>query len=416
MAGSFLGMRNPPLAFRNVVHGGKRSLAAISGAAFSLVMVLLQLGFLQAVKITATNNFEVLDFDVLLTSKRFEQFYGPGFLPLERLRQARNVSAVESAAPLYATFVLWRCPPFPLDHPPDDTAPKPGAFARWLGGARTPRALQRRQLYAMGFDLDQIPFKSPIRDSIEANRAKLRMENRVLLNSRSHPDFGWELRDRYHDWELEDTAVSVVGGFDMLRGFAADSVVLLKADDFVRICGYDSRETTNFGLLKVKPGTIDEAVASLRQALPDDVLVTSRDDALAREVDHWVNQTSTGKLFAIGVLVAMIVAAVVVYQVLSNDVREHMPEYATLRAMGYSTLRLAGILIFQAVLYMLISFVIAVLISLMVYAATESLAGIPMVLTYRNLGLTFGLAMAVGLISGALTVNRLRLADPAELF
>ena len=416
MAGSFLGMRNPPLAFRNVVHGGRRSLAAISGAAFSLVMVLLQLGFLQAVRITATNNFDVLDFDVLLTSTRFEQFYAPGFLPLERLRQARNVPTVESATPLYATFALWRCPPFPLDAPPEDSAPRPGALARWLGGAQTPRPLQRRQLYAMGVDLDQIPFRSPIRESIEANRSRLRMPNRVLLNARSHPDFGWELRDFNHDWELEGTAVSIVGGFDMLRGFAADSTVLLKADDFVRICGYESRETMNYGLLKVKPGTVAQAVADLRKTLPNDVLVNSRDEVLEREVDHWVNQTSTGKLFAVGVLVAMVVAAVVVYQVLSNDVREHMPEYATLRAMGYSTLRLAGILVFQAVLYMLISFVVAVLISLMVYAATEALAGIPMVLTPQNLTLTFGLAMAVGVISGALTVNRLRSADPAELF
>ena len=416
MDGSFLGMKNPPLAFRNVVHGGRRSLAAISGAAFSLVMVLLQLGFLQAVRITATNNFDVLDFDVLLTSKRFEQFYAPGFMPLERLRQARNVSEVESATPLYATFALWRCPPFPLDSPPDDSSPRPGAIARWLGGARTPRPLQRRQLYAMGFDLDQVPFRPPIRDAIEANRPKLRIENRVLLNSRSHPDFGWELRDRYRDWELEDTAVSVVGGFDMLRGFAADSVVLLKADDFVRICGYDSRETTNYGLLKVKPGAVDEAVANLRKSLPDDVLVNSREEALEREVDHWVNQTSTGKLFAIGVLVAMNVAAVVVYQVLSNDVREHLPEYATLRAMGYSTLRLASILIFQATLYMLISFAVAVAISEVVYRATEALAGIPMVMTRENLALTFALAMAVGAITGGLTVNRLRSADPADLF
>ena len=69
--------------------------------------------------------------------------------------------------------------------------------------------------------------------------------------------------------------------------------------------------------------------------------VLSREAILAREIDHWVNQTSTGQLFAFGVLVAMIVAAVVVYQVLSNDVREHLPEYATLKAMGYSPARLS---------------------------------------------------------------------------
>lgn len=411
-----LGMRNPPLAWRNVAHGGRRSVAAISGAAFSLVMVLLQLGFLQAVRVTAANNFEVLDFDVLLSSTRFEQFYAPGFLPMERLRQAAEVATVESASPLYATFALWRCPPNPLDDPPSDSAPPPGALARWLAGADSPRPLQRRQLFAMGFDLDRPPFLPPILDAIEAKKAELRAPGRVLLNALSHPDFGWRERDRFHDWEMEKTAVKVVGGFEMLRGFAADSTVLCSADDFVRILGYGSRETINLGLLKVKPGTVDATVAALRERLPDDVLATSREEAIAREVDHWVNQTSTGKLFAIGVAVAMAVAAVVVYQVLSNDVREHLPEYATLRAMGYSTSRLAGVLVMQATLYMIVSFAAAVAVAAAVYAATEALAGIPMVMTPANLALTLALALAVGLATGALTVGRLRSGDLADLF
>ena len=87
MASLSLRPRTPPLALRNVVHGGKRSLAAISGIAFSLTMVLLQLGFLEAVKITAANNFEQLDFDIVLLSPQYEQYYAPGFFPLERLTE-----------------------------------------------------------------------------------------------------------------------------------------------------------------------------------------------------------------------------------------------------------------------------------------------------------------------------------------
>ncbi|MBV8487036.1 MAG: hypothetical protein JO161_02040, partial [Planctomycetaceae bacterium] len=64
MAWQFPGSAVPPLALRNVMHGGRRSLAAIAGVAFSLTMVLLQLGFLEAVKITAINNFDVVDFDI----------------------------------------------------------------------------------------------------------------------------------------------------------------------------------------------------------------------------------------------------------------------------------------------------------------------------------------------------------------
>src|SRR5207249_3107158 len=107
-----LELRNPPLALRNVVHGGRRSLAAISGVAFSLTMVLLQLGFLEAVKITAANNFDQIDFDIVLLSPRYEQFYASGFFPLERLTLARSIESVTSAIPMYATFNLWRCPAY----------------------------------------------------------------------------------------------------------------------------------------------------------------------------------------------------------------------------------------------------------------------------------------------------------------
>ena len=92
----------------------------------------------------------------------------------------------------------------------------------------------------------------------------------------------------------------------------------------------------SFGFLKVQAGWSRQRAGGSKARLPADVEVLSRDAILAREIDHWVNQTSTGQLFAFGVLVAMIVATVVVYQVLSNDVREHLPEYATLKAMGYS--------------------------------------------------------------------------------
>ncbi|APW60014.1 FtsX-like permease family protein [Paludisphaera borealis] len=418
MVSSSLGLRHPPLALRNVSQGGRKSLAAISGAAFSLTMVLLQLGFLQAVRITATNNFDQLDFDVVLLSSRYEQFYAPGFLPLERLRQARNVDSVVSATPLYASFGLWRCPPYPLDPSSSaaDSESRPGPVSRWLAGARIHRPLQRRELFVMGFGLDHPPFRPPILGSIESARPLLRLRDRVLMNELSHPDFGWPLRDQYKDWELGAKAVTIVGGFRMLRGFAADATVLCSDLNFVRLCDYGSTETTNFGLLKVRPGAVDATVRELRSILPDDVQALSRQDILAREDDHWVNQTSTGKLFAFGVLVAMVVAAVVVYQVLSNDVREHLPEYATLKAMGYSTSRLASIVVAQSLIYMVISFFVGVLIAIIVYKATQELAGIPMRMTMENLGVTLLLAVVVGVSTGLLTIGRLRRADPAELF
>jgi len=410
--------RFPPLAWRNVIHGGRRSLAALSGAAFALTMVLLQLGFLEAVEITAVNNFDQLDFDVILLSSRYEQFYAPGFLPMERLRQAAGLDSVLATTPLYASFGLWRCPPYPLDSAAGDgeTESQTGALGRWLAGSRLRRPLQRRELFVLGFDLDNSPFRSPLREIIDEYRPQLRLTDRVLLNSLSHPDFGWDLRHRFHDWELGKTAVEVVGGFPMMRGFAADSTVICSDENFVKLCEYGSRETINFGLLKVLPDAVGATIARLKSMLPPDVLVYSRAGILKRESDHWVNQTSTGKLFAFGVLVAVVVAAVVVHQVLSNDVREHLPEYATLKAMGYSTARLTGVVVAQSLIYMVLSFAASVVIAAVVYRITAALAGVPMRMTAENLARTLLLAVVVGAATGLLTAYKLRYAEPADLF
>ena len=246
-----------------------------------------------------------------------------------------------AAAPLYATFNLWRCPPYPGRpgrRSRRASEPSPGPLARWLLGGRRPRPLQRRELFVIGIDLDKNPFREPIRSPDRGGRASgFGSPDRVLLNELSHPDFGWQLRDQFEGWELGNHAVKVVGGFPMLRGFAADATVICGDRTSSASAGFP-RDRVSFGLLKVRPGTIDrDGPAPEGRAPARRRGAQSRRTILRRENDHWVNQTSTGKIFAFGVLVAMIVAAVVVYQVLSNDIREHLPEYATLKAMGYST-------------------------------------------------------------------------------
>ena len=417
MAWQFPGSGVPPLALRNVVHGGRRSLAAIAGVAFSLTMVLLQLGFLEAVKITAINNFDLVDFDIVLLSPRYEQFYAPGFFPLERLIQASSTGEVTWAAPMYVTFELWRCPPYPVGQTAQETQAETsaGPMTRWLLGSRLPRPLQRRELLVLGVDLEKNPFREPIRGRIEAFLGQLRLNRRVLLNELSHPDFGWQIRDQVRDWELGNQSVTLAGGFPMLRGFAADATLLCSDRNFLGLCRFPPGQVS-FGFLKIRGKNAQETCALLKSVLPPDVEPLTRAEIFHRETDHWVNQTSTGQLFAFGVLVAMIVAAAVVYQVLSSDVREHLPEYATLKAMGYSQAKLARVVIEQSLIYTMIAYLVAILLAIVAYQATEQLSGIPMRMTVGNLALTLFLAIAVGFLSGFLSLSRLRAAQPADLF
>ena len=70
----------------------------------------------------------------------------------------------------------------------------------------------------------------------------------------------------------------------------------------------------------------------------------------------------------------------------------------------------------QSLIYMVISYGLAVILAIVVYWATEELAGIPMRLTIQNLLITLVLAIAVGFLSGFMSLAKLRGAQPAELF
>jgi putative ABC transport system permease protein len=276
--------------------------------------------------------------------------------------------------------------------------------------------VQRRELVAIGIDVKRNPFREPIRGRVEAARAQLELDGRVLLSEESHPDFGWWAWPTFHGWELNRSAVEVVGGFPLDRGFGADGAVLMSDLTFQRRCTSRWTRGLSLGLLRVRPGTEGETVRRLNQTLPPDALSLSRSALSAREEDFWVNQTSTGKIFTSGVLVAMAVAVVVVYQVLSNDVRRHLPEYATLKAMGYTNRSLSRVVVFQALMYAFGAFGPAVVLAYIAYQITAVLAKIPMRMTASNLAIALGMAVAVSLLSALLSVGKLRTADPAELF
>ncbi len=416
------GLPTPPLALRNVRHGGRKTFAAIAGVAFATTMVLLQLGFYHAVEITATHIYEQLDFDIVLLAATYGHFFAPGEFPKERLRQARSLESVASASPLYATFNLWRCPPYPLDETEaalDDDLPEPGPLRRWLLGGRLPRPLKRRELLVLGISLNSDPFRGRVRRAIDEAGPRLREPRNVLLDELSNLDFGWPMVGRFDGWEMGRTSVRVVGGFPMLRGFAADGIAICDDANFTRLCERPSNEGVQFGFLKLRDGgtaAVESACRELRAIFPPDVVPFGRDDILRRESEHWVSQTATGKLFTFGVLIATIVATVVIYQVLSNDIRDHLAEYATLKAIGHSNAYLSKVVIVQAMIYAGVAYLVAVALGFVLYRATEALAGIPMRLTPGILGLTLLITSGIGLVSAIFTVEKVWRADPASLF
>ena len=130
----------------------------------------------------------------------------------------------------------------------------PDRIKRWLWGRGCPVRSSAESCSSSGSTSTRTRFTSRSgRDRGGEGSAPARAQ-RVLLNEQSHPDFGWQIRDQVRDWELGNQAVTMAGGFPMLRGFAADSTVICSDLNFLSLCRFPPGQVS-FGLLKVRDGT-----------------------------------------------------------------------------------------------------------------------------------------------------------------
>ena len=134
------------------------------------------------------------------------------------------------------------------------------------------------------------------------------------------------------------------------------------------------------------------------------------------ERDYWANGTGIGFIFGLGVGVGFIVGIVIVYQILYSDVSEHLPEYATLKAMGYGDSYLLGVLLQEALLLAVLGYLPSVVLALGLYQAAFAATLLPISMTTRRAVTVLIMTIVMCSASGAIAMRKLRAADPADIF
>ncbi len=183
--------------------------------------------------------------------------------------------------------------------------------------------------------------------------------------------------------ELGGREVEIAGHFLVGTGLATNGAVLMSDVGFGKRAPFDVRRQTNLGLIRLKPGIDPDRAAAeidrwLRTRDPraaSTVQALSRDQAIAWEHRRWLGETPIGIIFQLGVGLAFIVGSAIVYMVLATDVANRLPEYATLKAMGYSTRFVGNVVLRQAWLLAIIGYIPAALLAMGLYTITASLAG-----------------------------------------
>jgi putative ABC transport system permease protein len=187
--------------------------------------------------------------------------------------------------------------------------------------------------------------------------------------------------------------------------------------NFARLYDGYPLEDVSLGLVTLRPGADPAEVARLlRDALPPDVRVLSRAEQAAHEKRYWAVQSSVGLTCGFGTAVAIVVGLVILYQVLATDLANHLPEYATLKALGYRDSDLARLVLLKVVLLGLLAYAPALPLALLIYAVTRASAHLPMFMTGPRVLVVLAIALAMGALSARLALHKLRTADPADLY
>ncbi len=375
---------------------------SVTGAAFAVVLVFMQYGFLGALYDTATLLYDRLAFDLLLTSSEYLEFSRPGTVDRARLAQAQAVPGVADVVPLSSETALWR-------NPTDDPI----------------RGGKRWQLAVLGVDPGRLGetflppdrglFASPA--ALADARAELSRFDTVLLDRRSRPDFGDPARMPPGTVvEVSGQRIELAGYFELGTGFSFTGLLLTNEETFPTIARQPPGRVT-FGLVTLAPGEDPAVVAArLRKDLPNDVLIFDRATINEHERTFWVETNAIGQFFTFGVALALLVGAVFIYQMMVADIKKHLPEYATLKAMGYRFGYLFRVVAWQALLLALAGYAIALVVSLGLYELTRQMAHLPVQMTAERLLLVLGLAVGMCVGSALAAARKLHTADPADLF
>jgi len=371
------------IAAANLAQQRWRLAVTVIGAAVALLLLLLQMSFLEAVRTKVTAAYDFFNFDIAITPATYQALFATGALGRVRLSQARAVPGVADAAPLSIGTSEW------------------SAVSASKGSS------------LLVFAVDNRP--GLVRDpELRSAFAALGDDRSVLIDDYSAPVFGSLSTGVSAD--IGGQRMQIAGHFKLGLFFYADGSVFVRNDAFNRMTRMPP-DLTTIGLLRVAPGADPNAVKTrLVAALPGDVQVYLHDELIARERDLFTKVKPIGIILESGMVIAFLVGAVILYQVLSTEAAQRLKEHAVFKAMGFSPWFIYGMGMSQVAILSLSGFAVAVGLAVPLFWRVGAATNLPIPLSLPILAIGAGAALAMGLVSALSVLRRLMRADPASLF
>ena len=380
-----------PLGWLQLKHQKLRLFAATLGIAFAVILITVQLEFREALFTSAVRYHTAMDYGLVMLSPKSTYLVSTKQFPRTRLYQVAGFEGVEAVTPIYAQ----------------------------QGSLRNPEnRSSARNIFVVGFNPSERGFDNLL---TPAQHEQIKLTDRIIFDRRGRPEYG-PIAQLFaasgpFEVDLNDRVPTVASLYALGTSFGLDGGIITSDLNFRRAFPKRDKSAIDIGLIHLEPGADPEEVQRhILAAIPGDVRVMTRGEFQALEVNHWNKTTPIGYIFTFGAIMGLVVGFIIVYQILFADVQDHLKEYATLKAMGYTHGYLRGVVLQQSLVLAILGFLPGIGISIFVFSKAADVTGLPLAMDSETALFLFGLTVFMCAGSGMLALRKLRSVDPAEVF
>jgi putative ABC transport system permease protein len=380
-----------PLGWRQLAHAPARFAMAVCGVTFAVLMMFMPLGFMNMLFDSTVMLQRQLNADIVIVNPAARDMINARTIPRRRFVQALGVDGVVDGEPLYVANMTWIKP---------------------ING-------ERSTILTIGVSPDFNAFRNS-----EVNNA------RSVLATPGNAAFDIASRGDYRAFAArieagERPIVEVAGKrvvfdstFRIGTSFGAEALMFVSEQTFFALQPRATPATPTLALLRITPGQNAEAVVQRINALFDsgDAHAMTVEAYIQRSRDFMARESPIAYIFGFMLIMGISVGIVIVVQILSADVQDHLPEYATFKALGFSNKTMLSIVYEQSTILTVLGFVPGLLASLGLYALIRSALSMPIAMTGDRIVMVFAITAFMCALAGTFALRRVMKADPAEVF
>jgi len=366
------------LASRNLFQDRLRFTASLMGIVFSVVLVMVQMGLYFGFSGMITTMIDHTSTDLWIISSGTKYFEDLSLLSTGLKDRLLAIDGVSAVVPGVVGFSAWSLP----------------------GGAMSSVIVVGTDITAGGVSPWNV---------VEGTAQSLTVPGTVVIDRSQYGQLGVSGVGATALIRMQPVTVGAVT--DGIRSFTTAPYVFTDLNGARAYTGLPASFASHF-LVRLKPQAnveqtrqnILSSISGIQALTPDQFREQSR--------TFWLFRTGAGAALVAGALLGIIVGTVIVAQTLYSSTKEHLYEFATLRAMGASDSYIYQVIICQALLNAIIGFAIAALIGFAIVHYTAKSA-LQVVISPSLIIELFILTILMCIVSAIAAIFRVVRVDPA---